>query len=141
MKKEELMYGNKLLFLNEVVTFSHISQIREDGIFWIKTIEPKIDSKSFHFKPIPLTEEWLLKFGFTEEKQYYSSILSFFWLDAHKSLENSEFYIFFDTEVKSIGLHSMENENNISKYFYNIKFVHQLQNLYFALTGTHLKLK
>ena len=83
MKKEELMYGNKLLFLNEVVTFSNISQIREDGIFWIKTIEPKIDSKSFHFKPIPLTEEWLLKFGFTEEKQYYSSILSFFWLDAH----------------------------------------------------------
>ena len=53
MKKEELMYGNKLLFLNEVVTFSNISQIREDGIFWIKTIEPKIDSKSFHFKPIP----------------------------------------------------------------------------------------
>ena len=56
MKKEELMYGNKLLFLNEVVTFSHISQIREDGVFWIKAIESKIDSKSFHFKPIPIRE-------------------------------------------------------------------------------------
>jgi len=88
--------------------------------------------------PIPLTEEWLLRFGFSEETQYYSDNLSLFWLDIHKSLENSEFYIFFNTETKYIGLHSMENENNISKYLYDIKYIHQLQNLYFALTGTHL---
>lgn len=135
MKKEELMYGNKLLFLNEVVTFSHISQIREDGVFWIKTIEPKIDSKIFHFKPIPITEEWLEKSGFVIKKgkdykgKDYTCATLFLnheflavieWLEKEKVC-----YLDFESTKNSI----------------DIKYVHQLQNLYFALTGTHLTLK
>ena len=123
MKKEELMYGNKLLFLNEVVTFSNISQIREDGIFWIKTIESKIDSKSFHFKPIPLTEEWLLKFGFFKHNNAY--VLE----KPNENIMNFKFSIWSDFTYNS------------SEFPVELKYVHQLQNLYFALTGTHLKLK
>ena len=100
----------------------------------------QIENNCNYIEPILLTEEWLLKFEFTEEIQYYSDTLSYFWLDIHNSLENSEFYIFYNTEIKCIGLHSMENEHNISKYFYNIKYVHQLQNLYFALTNNELTL-
>lgn len=123
MKKEELMYGNKLLFLNEVVTFSHISQIREDGIFWIKTIESKIDSKSFHFKPIPITEEWLLKFGFVQSQD----------IDTIFGLKLNDFWYINEFQIRN-------NFNSILLDF-ELKYVHQLQNLYFALTGTHLKLK
>jgi len=123
MKKEELMYGNKLLFLNEVVTFSHISQIREDGVFWIKTIESKIDSKSFHFKPIPITEEWLLKFGFFKYNNAY--VLE----KPNENIMNFKFSIWSDFTYNS------------SEFPVELKYVHQLQNLYFALTGTHLKLK
>ena len=123
MKKEELMYGNKLLFLNEVVTFSHISQIREDGVFWIKTIEPKIDSKSFHFKPIPITEEWLLKFGFFKYNNAY--VLE----KPNENIMNFKFSIWSDFTYNS------------SEFPVELKYAHQLQNLYFALTGTHLKLK
>ena len=123
MKKEELMYGNKLLFLNEVVAFSHISQIREDGIFWIKTIEPKIDSKSFHFKPIPITEEWLLKFGFVQSQD----------IDTIFGLKLNDFWYINEFQIRN-------NFNSILLDF-ELKYVHQLQNLHFALTGTHLKLK
>ena len=123
MKKEELMYGNKLLFLNEVVTFSNISQIREDGIFWIKTIEPKIDSKSFHFKPIPITEEWLLKFGFFKHNNAY--VLE----KPNENIMNFKFSIWNDFTYNS------------SEFPVELKYVHQLQNLHFALTGTHLILK
>ena len=123
MKKEELMYGNKLLFLNEVVTFSHISQIREDGIFWFNTIESKIDSKSFHFKPIPITEEWLLKFGFFKHNNAY--VLE----KPNENIMNFKFSIWSDFTYNS------------SEFPVELKYVHQLQNLYFALTGTHLKLK
>ena len=123
MKKEELMYGNKLLFLNEVVTFSHISQIREDGVFWIKTIESKIDSKSFHFKPIPITEEWLLKLGFFKYNNAY--VLE----KPNENIMNFKFSIWSDFTYNS------------SEFPVELKYVHQLQNLYFALTGTHLKLK
>lgn len=123
MKKEELMYGNKLLFLNEVVTFSHISQIREDGVFWIKTIEPKIDSKIFHFKPIPITEEWLLKFGFFKHNNAY--VLE----KPNENIMNFKFSIWSDFTYNS-------SESPVE-----LKYVHQLQNLYFCLCGTHLKLK
>jgi hypothetical protein len=69
------------------------------------------------YKPIPLTEEWLLKFDW-------------FSVDEGK-------YTFRDIEYYSIS-------EDGSLYFMNqytatdIKYVHQLQNLYFALTGNEL---
>jgi hypothetical protein len=70
--------------------------------------------------PIPLTEEWLLNFGFIKN--------STSWTNWEKP-----------TAVKEVRV-SIHN-----KYlFYNgrmIKFIHQLQNLYFALTGEELTTK
>lgn len=67
---------------------------------------------------IPLTEEWLLKFGFLSNPYDDIYELDGFYLDA----------ICIDL---NLGV----------QYYYNgleIKYVHQLQNLYFALTGTEL---
>lgn len=64
-------------------------------------------------KPIPLTEEWLLRFGFGQMRnKFYKK---------HVTLTKSEgFYVaFVQDELKS---------------------VHQLQNLYFALTGEELEI-
>jgi hypothetical protein len=69
-------------------------------------------------KPIPLTEEWLLRFGF--EKKY-------------KNYEMGDF-MFFKGSCSRISY-------KLSLIGINIKHVHQLQNLYFALTGEELKLK
>ena len=66
------------------------------------------------YKPIPLTEEWLVKFGFEEA-------LNGWWSDDELwSYENKKFYL------------------GASTYLANITYVHQLQNLYFALTGEEL---
>ena len=78
---------------------------------------------------IPLTEEWLLKFGFVEEnysyvkgvhQQVFSGLMKF---DFNERLNNWEF---------SIG-----NYNDLTRILY----VHQLQNLYFALTSEELIIK
>ena len=72
------------------------------------------------FKPIPLTEEWLLKFGFLK-------------------CDNGSFYISFwgrDYYYNDCTL-TMRGVNIQSK----IEYVHQLQNLYFALTNEELTLK
>jgi len=66
-------------------------------------------------QPIPLTEEWLLKFGFDDLGTYGYGRGNF-----HICLHENEFYF------------SINNR----KVF--IKHVHQLQNLYFALTGEEL---
>ena len=65
-------------------------------------------------EPIPLTEDWLKRFGWEKSKES-----SYFW-------EDNNFTIWFD----DYGLYI---ESYIGKL--RIKHVHQLQNLYFALTG------
>lgn len=78
--------------------------------------------------PIPLTEEWLLKFGFT-----YDEI--FGW-----SFSDSKTY--FIMSYHSSAIITLEtSEESIISVPQNIRYVHQLQNLYFALTGKELELK
>ena len=66
-------------------------------------------------KPVPLTEEWLLRFGFVNDKLEY-------------------FTIEYDNHA-GYGLFYRGN------LLTGIEYVHQLQNLYFALTGTELEIK
>lgn len=65
-------------------------------------------------KPIPLTEEWLERFGLHESKYF-----------CFKE-EHCDLWAFGE---KEFGV------------FTHIEYVHQLQNLYFALTGEELELK
>jgi len=73
--------------------------------------------------PIPLTEEWLVKFGF----------------------ENGT------TQDLKVITNATITKNGMREGFWNLylghnaidvnfKYIHQLQNLYFALTGTELEL-
>jgi hypothetical protein len=72
-------------------------------------------------KPIPLTEEWLLKFGFDKKgnKGKLNVILS-----GNFGYKNGKTY--FNSWV------ILESQP---------KYVHQLQNIYFALTGEELTFK
>ena len=78
------------------------------------------------FQPMPLTEEWLLKFG------------------TKKTIENN-----FEWKDNSLAVYFKPNKKiyfMIATYMdrapgKEIKYVHQLQNLYFALTGEELILK
>lgn len=72
-------------------------------------------------KPIPLNENWLFKIGYvlTPSGTYLHP--------------NSGNFIWFEKDMKC----------SIAGEFYpiDIKYVHQLQNLYFALTGKELIIK
>lgn len=133
MNAKELRIGN---FIN--VTRTHgrghkQTYVKEVNLHYLS----QIDRKSTTITPIPLTEKWLIVFGFEECVDYYAIGKSMFFYDIHKSLENSEFYMFFDSESNSFNLSFMENDNNIRKEL-KIIYVHELQNLYFALTREEL---
>lgn len=84
------------------------------------------------YEPIHLTEEWLVKLGF---KLGASEIGSAYY---HKGVGIYDFCIRFYRVTQSLYF-CLGNEQNSSyepKYF-----VHQLQNLYFALTGEELTIK
>lgn len=75
-------------------------------------------------EPIELTDEWLFEFGFEYQSRFDNFNLGNF------EVYNSPVYIGF-------LLDSIWEANA----YVEIHFVHQLQNLYFALTGEELKLK
>jgi hypothetical protein len=116
-KKFEIRPSN----LVQGTSFSHPRMgIWSDGTsrvtyFGLHTLEDTLNDK---YKPIPLTEEWLLKFGFI--KTDYDNFKYY-----HKGL--------------------FQIKHGIKSYWYQsgdlpvkIEYVHQLQNIYFYLVGEEL---
>ena len=77
-------------------------------------------------KPIPLTEEWLLKFGLEENdytyikgvhQKVFSGLMKF---EFNETLKNWEFSVGYITDIT------------------RILYVHELQNLYWCLCGEEL---
>jgi hypothetical protein len=73
--------------------------------------------------PIPLTEEWLIKFGF------------------EKDAENTSWYNRGIISVSKNGNIAFHLEGKWLNSKVRVDSVHQLQNLYFALTGEELTIK
>jgi hypothetical protein len=73
------------------------------------------------YKPIPITEGWLQRLGFTNKVN-------------NKILE-SEYY---GVKINIIHNRFLVEYGNGGQIY--LKYVHQLQNLYFTLTGEELKL-
>lgn len=84
-------------------------------------------------RPIPLTEEWLLKFGFGKIKDFdvYTNV----W----------EFKGFMVSLGDYINIHVDWVDDGVDNYHsiigYEELYVHTLQNLYFALVGEELNFK
>ncbi len=115
MKANELRIGN---------LYDQFGNITEVNWCTIKDLE-KAPKEQLWCKPIPLTEELLLKFGFEK--------------DGNKIYRNGRFFIenlFGNRMTFRITINNAE-----SAHANSIEFVHQLQNLYFALCGEELEMK
>ena len=81
------------------------------------------------FEPIPLTEEWLLKFGWVWNEE----------MKAYEKYPNGDARM--DLEKMIGGSYRMFNYVLKALIAERIWHVHQLQNLYFALTNEELTIK
>ena len=113
MKATELRIGNLVTQVIFKATHDEEKEILVDWqeIWWI--------SKGTNsYKPIPLTEKWLINFGFEEIKEdddNYDYMLEIGDLDCFSEWENGHL----------VGL-------RVDGVNYILRFVHELQNLYFA---------
>jgi len=119
MKTNEVRVGNLLQDMKSG-TIVLVSEITEN------TIAVEVIDRSKYPLPIgwkcgeiKLTEEWLLRFGFEKAAGQY--------------FQNFCVLQYFDSELRL----TTHQDHCLS---IQIKFVHQLQNLYFALTGEELTL-
>jgi hypothetical protein len=91
------------------------------------TNSPRVELTELN--PIPLTEEWLTKFGFEKDK---------------RSADYVQVYYFGENPVTNDWMISLKNTGKGFFYrnsHFSVNYVHQLQNLYFALTKEELTIK
>ena len=84
----------------------------------------------YNIEPIPLTEEWLLKFGFhKKDAEWY----------LHPCFE-LKIIVFNKGEFNGVMFYTRTIHTDFTPIYCtkHINHVHQLQNLYFALTGEEL---
>ena len=122
MKANELRLGN---YVEYQVENYQLASIHSDNTIRLKCDDETHKNYSHgsigcyglrELKPIPLTEEWLIKFGFecvdTSDDHHY-------YLDSKHGFSLNRSFQHLDCE-------------------YDLEYVHQLQNLFFALTGEEL---
>lgn len=129
MKANELRIGNIIHYNGNKKEIGVISKIAKSVVPNIDYVgidgRQDINYQCKHIKPIPLTEEWLKKFGF-------------FIVETNKCVD----------AFKENFRYSIQQVDNSNQWFWcdgetvitNLEFIHQLQNLYFTLTNKELKL-
>ena len=96
---------------------------------WIAYRKGSIKTKTA--EGIPLTEDWLLKFGCIEQK--ISSFKSNFW---NKDLDFSVDVNYYENGKSKVFQYLVNNQQRKKQILY----VHKLQNLHFELKDTELTL-
>jgi hypothetical protein len=116
MDAKELRVGNYLLQTNQIDYDTLGHKRYPDSVITVG--KHLFTYEDEDIKPIPLTEEWLVRFGFEKVSG---------WDDYKGWIKD-----YVELECDSYGF---DYVNNIDK---EVKHVHQLQNLYFALTGEEI---
>lgn len=126
MKAEELQIGNCVgatLAGNQNAS-EHPDSIGNGQVLYLIENGADIDNARWYFD-IPLTEEWMIKFGFEKH--------------------DSEYRMYFGQPFPALIIdkdfeYSSSQNGNLNVRV-KLKYVHKLQNLYFALTQNELKCK
>jgi len=119
MEAKELRIGNTILYKGKIIDLSMV------GLFQLYyASDTHTDSKTdkLQYEPIPLTEAWLLRLGFKEDGNSYS-------------IDNPNGFALSKGHIESLKRVYFNSWSIMYKW---PESVHQLQNLYFALTGLEL---
>ena len=117
MEAKELRIGN-------YVTHKH-------SLIWNPQVNiellTEISDETNDFLPIPLTEEWFNKFGADKEVYEYDES------DYYLVIRHDKFDIIYESDEIIYCC--------IGGKVFDLKYVHQMQNLYYSLSGEGLTIK
>ena len=126
MEAKELRIGNYFIPIMDDGTQLEERKLKASELYAIYNNKERC-------KDITLTEEWLIKLGFTNDNNE-----SWFW--SFDFGDKQETFKIFPLTAggEPMGLWGIVGCPQLVK---KIEFVHQLQNIYFSLTGQELELK
>ena len=119
MVAEELRIGNWVKYYGLKAHPSQVTSITEDE-FWsggYKVSDVTGNTAIDALEPIPITEQWLLEFGAREINHEWNI---------------GNLWIAYNKRFRCWNLHLIDQPLK------PIEYIHQLQNLYYALTGEEL---
>jgi hypothetical protein len=134
MKATELRIGN--LTQDSKGNLLKVIGLTDDNISYYVVDRSKFPLEvGWQAKPIPLTEEWLVKFGFEYYKplNHFRIVIDDIWYSIQSNYKKLDGFWFTYVNLNVCEVNHMP--------FKEIKHIHQLQNLYFALTGEELTIK
>ena len=141
LRPNELRLNNYILYLDEFYLVDGIKYEENAPKEKYRVAFKTIDGNGFNAKmsnwiePIPITENWLISFGFVicdkVNKGYY--IL-------RDKYAKEYLYCCAEEWDCTVALYSELLDKPVDFILKKINFVHQLQNLYFTLTGEELEL-
>lgn len=131
MKANELRIGNLVYGVSDMV--EKVIEIKTHTLIADNAfagLNDDFECEHEYYNPIPLTEEWLLKFGFVPRADAPRAI----WDPKEYNCKRPHMILFRTPESEGgIGWRTGATTGCA-----DVTFVHQLQNLYFALTGEEL---
>lgn len=126
MKANELRIGNCVNYKDKIIKVTMIGEYGVQSKTGYQIINAKFINP--YLQPISLTEKWLLDLGFKRDE--YNDKTPYYYILNGFRLNNY------------MGSLTLNNSNELAGFKpIEIKYVHQLQNLYFALTGEELTIK
>ena len=134
MKTTELRVGNLILDTFSLQSKEVVSLTLDDFQAMNNFKRSGIDNT---YRPIPLTKEWLIKFGF-ENLDYICPETSLVYSDDEFVLSICKYSKIVIQSDFSFGIEDSNRNDCIAFENDYICSVHQLQNLYFALTNKEL---
>lgn len=129
--KAELRIGNKVNVIDNDGGIDTVIEIQRD--YCICQEYGSVDWSMV--EPIPLSPEWLESFGFR------SDLKDWYWLPTGKNSYIAANPHGFYLSVTDPDDETFKTDKDEFADKLEIEYVHQLQNLYFALTGKELTLK
>jgi hypothetical protein len=129
MKASELRLGN---FLQSDTNIIKIVGVVKKDIYYYHNKKNLyvLELNNLNFQPLELTEEWLLRMGFEKkENGLFTKKLEYIY-NSIKYCEDYKIWIYYNDDNDAAC-------NSIA----DLNFVHELQNLYFALTKKELTMK
>lgn len=135
MKASELRIGNWVSGNSD--PYMQVHSLWKDEIDLI--IEEAVwEYEGHEINPIPLNEEWLLRFGFDISESWYN----LYWTVKPKGHREYRDCLGINLQEGRTVLSSNGGIHEAMNVYVNhCEYVHQLQNLYFALTKTELEIK
>lgn len=134
INSNDLRIGNWVNCTKNSLSFE-ILELRE---LYVTLIKENMSCNYSDLQPVPLTSEMLSSIGFKKVVCYYMEIKKGLNLEIGLNNPQNEYYCLLRQSNRTTNMPNLYDD--VVLFYSSLKYVHQLQNLYYTLTNSELEI-